>query len=113
MLATENRMQLAGVLPALIEWIQHYAMKPLSFIQSPSFDTIVVNTDTPVRVSDRHIDSQIIVKRIIRGGKFELRELSIGSVEFHLVRTEDQKQNYSDYSNGNDDADENLAYTAP
>lgn len=60
-------MQVGGVLFALIKALQVHAAEPLALVKSPGFNTVVVNAEALVRVSDGHVQGEIVIKRVVAG----------------------------------------------
>ena len=89
----------------LIESGQLDGIKSLTFVENPSFDTVVVNADALIRVSDGHVEGEIVVE-IVVGGEIELGESSVGDVELDLVGSEGEPKD-EDYDADDDDEGEN------
>lgn len=81
-------MQVCGVLFPLIKSLQIHAIEPLSFVKRSGLNSVVVNPEAFVRVSDGHIQSKVVIERVVGSGEFKLGKLSIIGVKFNLIRTE-------------------------
>ena len=53
------------------------------------FDSVVVDSDTTVRVAESHVEGEIVEEGLVCVVEIELGEGSIVDVEFGDVRTED------------------------
>lgn len=53
------------------------------------FDSVVVDSDTTVRVAESHVEGEIILEGVVCGGEIELGEGSVVDVEFGDVGPED------------------------
>lgn len=76
---------------SLVEFLKLNRTESLSFVESSCLNTIVVNTDSLVRVTDCDVEGQIVAEVV--GGtvcEIELGEFSVCDVEFDLVRTENE-----------------------
>lgn len=86
LLAGEFGAEDGGGLVALVERRQPLGLQPLVFVNSGSFDGVVVHSDSVVGVSGGDVESQVEMKLIV--GEVELGEFSVGDVEFDFVGTE-------------------------
>lgn len=75
-------------------------------VQSPSFDVVVVDTKSFVRVADCHVEREIIVEVVVVVCVVELREGSFGDVDFDYVGTnyepEEEDGDSDEYYDGED-----------
>lgn len=76
---------------SLVESVNHDRVEPLSLVESPSLNTIVVDTDLLVRVTDGDVEGEIVLEVIV-ACDIELGQFSIGDVEVDTVRTEDEPE---------------------
>jgi hypothetical protein len=74
---------------------------------SNCFDIIVVDTNYSVRVSDRDIESKIVVKCVVVG-EIELSKGCTGYIEFDSIRVYDKAEEESEDSY----KDDKIAYFA-
>lgn len=67
-------------------------------------DFIIVDPQTAVRVSERHVDCKVVVKRVVRRRESESGECGIGDVKFRNVGPENKPEDYpndgEEYSDG-------------
>lgn len=101
MLPLEFRPSKARVLRPLIKRSQIRRTESLSMIQRPSFNRVVVDVHTAVRVPDREIDSEIVPESVVV--EVEFGERSVSSAENEHVRAEHQPEDEDE--DGSDDED--------
>jgi predicted methyltransferase MtxX (methanogen marker protein 4) len=76
--------------------------KPNILIKRKHFDVIIVDTNSSIRVSDRGVDGNIIVKCVVVS-KTELGKGCISCSEFDVVWTNDKPEENREYYYGNND----------
>lgn len=88
----------------LIKWSQFSACKSFSFIESPSFYSIIINANVLVRVLDCQTERQIVVQGVVIESKFS--EGGVSGVEFDGTGAEnqpaDEDNEAQDEQNGED-----------
>jgi len=63
-------------------------------------DAVVVDSEPLVGVSDRDVEGEVVVERVV-GGVVELRQGGLGDVEFHHVGTDYEPE--KEHGDANDD----------
>lgn len=72
------------------------------FIKRKRFDVIVIDTDSPIRVSDGDVDGEIVVKCVVVG-EIESSKGCIGDGEVDDIRTDDEpEEEAEDYGDDKD-----------
>ena len=99
--------QIAGVLLSLIELGQFHGLQPLALVVSASFDSVVVDSDALVRIANRQIHRQIVVRGAVVD--VELGERGLGDVKFDSVGAENQPEDEDDDSDEKKNGEDDLA----
>jgi len=111
MLPLERHIQLRGVLLPLVKRRQRIDGETLAAVKRPGLDTVVVDPDVLVRVSDGEIQIQIVVE-IGAGGvggvEVELGEGGVGDVELDPGRAEGEPEEEEDEAGGEEHGEEDL-----
>lgn len=102
----KRRAQRVSCFVSLIKRTKKNRVNSSIMVQSPSFDVIVVDTKSFVRVADCHVEREIIVEVVVVVCVVELREGSFGDVDFDYVGTnyepEEEDGDSDEYYDGED-----------
>lgn len=93
----------------LIKLAQIHRTEPLIFVERINLNNVVVDPDSPIRISDGDIQSEVVMEVVIvRRGEIELRERGVGGVELEEIWTEDEPQEKDDNAEEDDEGDDDL-----
>lgn len=84
--------------------------EPNILVQRKRFDVVVVDPDPAVRVSDRNVEGEVVVERVV--GVTELGESGIGDVELEDVGAYDEPEEECEYQSDDYDCGQDFAYEA-